>query len=218
MRSGDLTSRDLVAASLARIDELDHRLHGFVYTDKIAAFAQAADRDAELRAGNDRGPLHGIPVALKDIIDVARMPTTCQAKFRANYIAQEDSDVARRLKKAGAVIIGKANTWQFARGEPGSNLLFPPACNPLDETRTPGGSSSGSGVVVAAGYVRIAIGTDTGGSIRYPAACCGVVGLKPTFGLVGRSGVFPLTPSLDHCGPLAKSVEEAAIALQAIAG
>lgn len=183
-----------------------------------SALEDARQVDRELRSGKDRGPLHGIPIGLKDVIDSAGEPTSCQSKLRAGHVATEDAFVVHKLRTAGAIILGKTNTWQYCLGEPGPNLPFPPARNPLHPDRIPGGSSSGSGTAVAAGYVRAALGTDSAGSVRYPAASCGAVGLKPTFGLIGRSGIFPLSATLDHCGVIAGSVADAAVTLGAIAG
>src|SRR5690606_36471685 len=158
------------------------------------------------------------PVAVKDLYDVAGQPTTCHSKLRLDHVAEEDSGPVQKLRDAGAVLLGKLATHELALGGPSFDLPFPPARNPWDLNRIPGGSSSGSGAAIAAGYTRIALGTCTGGSIGVPAAWCGAVGLKPTYGRVSKYGVFPLAWSLDHCGPLTRSVEDAALTLQVLAG
>jgi aspartyl-tRNA(Asn)/glutamyl-tRNA(Gln) amidotransferase subunit A len=180
--------------------------------------AAARAADAELAAGRDRGPMHGIPYAIKDIYDVAGMPTTCHSRLRLDAVAPRDSAVAARFRAAGAVLLGKLGTYEFALGGPSFDLPFPPPRNPWNPALVPGGSSSGSGAAIAAGYVAVAPGSCTAGSIRGPAAFCGAVGLKPSFGRVSRRGVFPLAWSLDHVGPLTRRVRDAAIALQVMAG
>jgi aspartyl-tRNA(Asn)/glutamyl-tRNA(Gln) amidotransferase subunit A len=162
--------------------------------------------------------MHGIPYGLKDIIDVADVRTTCCSKAMLDYVPREDSEVVRRLRAAGAILLGKMTTHEFAEGGPGEDLPFPAARNPWNCDFYTGGSSSGSAAGVAARMLRLALGTDSGGSIRLPSAHCGVVGLKPTLGRVSLRGIFPLAPSMDHCGLMTRSVEDAAIALQCIAG
>lgn len=218
LRDGTLTAEGLTRDALARIAAHDGRLHAFIRVERDAAMEAARAADAELRDGTDRGPMHGIPYALKDIYDAAGLPTTCHSRLRLDAAATEDSAVAARFREGGAVLLGKVATYEFALGGPSFDLPFPPARNPWDRDRVPGGSSSGSAVAVAAGFVRVAPGSCTAGSIRGPAAWCGTVGMKPTYGRVSRRGVFPLAWSLDHCGPLARSVEDAAIALQVMAG
>lgn len=218
LKTGDVTSEVLVRQALRRIVEQDGALHAFTRIDAENALAEARTADAEMAEGRDRGAMHGIPYALKDIYDVAGWPTTCGSRLRLDHRAAEDSEVARRFRAAGAVLLGKLDTFEFALGGPSFDLPFPPARNPWDPERLPGGSSSGSAAAVAAGYVAVAPGSCTTGSIRGPAAWCGVVGLKPSFGRVSRRGVFPLAGSLDHCGPLARTVEDAAIALTVMAG
>ena len=173
---------------------------------------------SDFARGVDRGPMQGIPHALKDIYDTAGIRTTCHSKLRVDNVPKEDSVVAAKFAKQGAVLLGKLSTHEFALGGPSFDLPFPPARNPWNRDHAPGGSSSGSGAAVAAGLVRMAMGSDTGGSIRGPAAYCGTIGLKPTYGLVSRIGVFPLSWALDHCGPLAWTVEDAAIAMEAVTG
>jgi aspartyl-tRNA(Asn)/glutamyl-tRNA(Gln) amidotransferase subunit A len=218
LRDGALTSVGLTEHALARIAALDPQLHAFVHVCGERALADAAHADRELGAGHDRGPLHGIPYAVKDVFATAGIPTTCHSRLRLDHVPDEDATVVERLSDAGAVLLGKLATHELALGGPSFDLPFPPARNPWDLERIPGASSSGSGVAVAAGFVRAALGTDTSGSIRGPACHCGVVGLKPTFGLVPRRGAFPLSYALDHCGPLGASVADVAVMLEAIAG
>jgi aspartyl-tRNA(Asn)/glutamyl-tRNA(Gln) amidotransferase subunit A len=174
--------------------------------------------DGRDRGRRLRGPLHGMPYALKDIFDVAGLATTCHSKLRMNHRAAADAAVVARLRAAGAVLLGKLALHEFANGGPTRELPWPPALNPWDLDRHPGGSSSGSGVAVATGLAPGALGTDTGGSVRNPATCCGVIGMKPTYGVVSRTGVFPLSFSLDHVGPLTRTVEDNAMLLGAIVG
>lgn len=218
MRAGRLTARALAEDALDRIAALDDEVHAFILVTKSRALADAARADKELAAGTDRGPLHGIPYAVKDIYDTAGIATTCHSRLRLGNVPAADSVVAARLAAAGGVLLGKLATHEFAIGGPSFDLPFPPASNPWNTEHITGGSSSGSGAAIAAGFLRIATGSDTGGSIRGPAAYCGVVGIKPTYGRVSRRGVFPLSYTLDHCGPLARSVEDAAIGLAVMAG
>jgi aspartyl-tRNA(Asn)/glutamyl-tRNA(Gln) amidotransferase subunit A len=218
LRDGSLTSAALTRASLARIHARDPELNAFITVTQARALADAARADAELARGIDRGPMHGIPYALKDIYDTEGILTTCHSKLLLDNIPGADSVVAARLREGGAVLMGKTSTHEFATGGPSFDLPFPPARNPWNREHIPGGSSSGSGVAIGAGMLRVAMGSDTAGSIRNPAAYCGIVGLKPTYGLVSRRGVFPLSYTMDHCGPLARTVEDAAIALQVVAG
>jgi aspartyl-tRNA(Asn)/glutamyl-tRNA(Gln) amidotransferase subunit A len=218
LRAGSTTSASLTRAAFDRIAAVDGGLHAFVLLTEARAIEDAARADAELKAGTDRGPLHGIPYALKDIYDTAGIRTTCHSRVRIDNVPEADSVVAARLAAAGGVLLGKLATHEFAIGGPSFDLPFPPARNPWNPDHITGGSSSGSGTAVAAGMVRLAMGSDTGGSIRGPAAWCGTVGLKPTYGRVSRRGVFPLSWTLDHCGPLTRSVEDTAIAMQILAG
>ena len=218
LRTGSLTSERITRDALDRIAATDPSIHAFVAIDADNAMSAARAADVELQQGHDRGPMHGIPYALKDIIDVAGMPTTCHSKLRLNDVAEADAGVTARLRGAGAIMLGKLATYEFALGGPSFDLPFPPTRNPWNLAHIPGGSSSGSAAAVAAGFVRTAIGSCTAGSIRGPAAWCGTVGIKPTYGRVSKRGVFPLAWSLDHCGPLSRSVEDAAISLQVIAG
>jgi aspartyl-tRNA(Asn)/glutamyl-tRNA(Gln) amidotransferase subunit A len=213
-----LTPRQLLIDLLTRIEALDPKLNAFIRLDADGAMADAVRADQEIAAGRSRGPLHGVPVGIKDIIDVAGLPTTGHSKILVDNIAKADAVVTRRLREAGAIIIGKLSTHEFAIGGPSFDLPFPPARNPWNLLHHPGGSSSGSGAGVAAGLFPLALGTDTGGSVRNPASACGIVGLKPTYGLVSRRGVFPLSFTLDHVGPLTRTVADAALLLDAIAG
>ena len=218
LRQRQLSCKELVRATLDRIERFDRRLNTFITLLPEQALAQAEAVDAELAAGHYRGPLHGIPVSVKDHIDTAGVRTTAGAKSRLANIPTTDAVLVRRLKRAGAVLIGKANMNKFAEGDSGENADFGRIGNPWNPTFSPGGSSGGSGAQVAAGIVPLSVGSDNGGSIRIPAALCGVVGLKPTHGRVSLEGIFPRLYSLDHAGPLTRSVTDCAIALQVIAG
>ncbi len=213
-----LSPVELMTALLARIDALDPRLHAFIRLDRDAALAGARSAEQEIAAGRIRGPLHGVPVGIKDIINVAGLPTTCHSKILLDNIAGSDSVVVGKLRQAGAIMIGKLSTHEFAIGGPSHDLPFPAARNPWNPDHHPGGSSSGSGAGVSGGLFPVALGTDTGGSVRNPASACGIVGLKPTYGLVSRRGVFPLSFTLDHVGPLTRTVADNALMLDTIAG
>ena len=218
LRAGAVTSEQLTRDALGRIATRNVTLHAFVLLTADRALADAVRADFELQAGQDRGPLHGIPYALKDIYDTAGIRTTCHSKLRLDHVPDYDSVVASRLAEAGGVLLGKLATHEFALGGPSFDLPFPPARNPWNPDHVTGGSSSGSATAVASRMVRMAMGSDTGGSIRGPAAWCGLVGIKPTYGRVSRRGVFPLSWTLDHCGPLSRDVEDSAITLQILAG
>ena len=218
LREGAVTSAALTEDALGRIAAIDGKLDSFIRVTADRARADAGKADADFAAGLDHGPMQGIPYALKDIYDTAGIPTTCHSKLRQDVVPEADSVVAAKLAAGGGVLLGKLGTHEFAMGGPSFDLPFPPARNPWNTDRVPGGSSSGSGAAVAAGLVRMAMGSDTGGSIRGPAAYCGTIGLKPTYGLVSRRGVFPLSTTLDHCGPLAWTVEDAAITMSVLAG
>lgn len=218
LRAGAVTATALAEDALGRIAALDGAIDSFILVTKERALADAAKADAAFKAGIDTGPMQGIPYALKDIYDTAGITTTCHSKLRVNNVPATDSVVAAKLAAGGGVLLGKLATHEFALGGPSFDLTFPPARNPWNPEHIPGGSSSGSGAAVAAGLCRMAMGSDTGGSIRGPAAYCGTVGLKPTYGLVSRRGVFPLSYTLDHCGPLSWSVEDTAIAMEVITG
>jgi aspartyl-tRNA(Asn)/glutamyl-tRNA(Gln) amidotransferase subunit A len=213
-----LSPVELMHALLARIDALDPQINAFIRLDREAALAGAHAAEREITLGRIRGPLHGVPVGIKDIIDVAGLPTTCHSKILLDNVARADAVVVQKLRQAGAIVLGKLATHEFAIGGPSFDLPFPPARNPWNPEHHPGGSSSGAGAGVAAGFFPLALGTDTGGSVRNPASACGIVGLKPTYGLVSRRGVFPLSFTLDHVGPLTRTVADAALLLEAIAG
>src|SRR5262245_40324433 len=217
LRAGTVTSVRLTEACLARITTYNPKLDAFITVMKEQALAQARSMDAELRSGRQRGPLHGVPIALKDNIDTAGIRTTAGSAVFEDRIPQEDAPVVSRLAAAGAVIVGKTNLHEFAMGI-GESSYFGPARNPWALVHTTGGSSSGSGAAVAADLCYGALGTDTGGSIRIPSSCCGIVGLKPTYGLVPIRGIVPLTLSLDHCGPMTRTVEDAALLLTVLTG
>ena len=207
------SSAEQVEEALGRIEALDGRLGAFVAVLADQARAEAAARDAEAAAGRVRGPLHGRPVAVKDLIDVAGVVTGAGSPKLAGNRAERDAEVVGRLREAGMVIVGKTRTHEFAYG-----VLTPGTVNPWDPERIAGGSSGGSGAAVAAGLVDLAVGSDTAGSIRIPAACCGVVGVKPTYGAVPTGGVVPLSWSNDHVGPIAGSVADAGLLLDVLAG
>ncbi len=216
--AGSLSPVALCEHMLARIAELNPRLRAYVLVAAERARADAARAVAEMKAGRHRGPLHGIPVALKDIMDTAGIRTTAHSGVLVDRVPAADSTVAARLAEAGAVLMGKLATHEFATGGPSDDLPFPRALNPWNPERFAGGSSSGSGVAAAAGLAFATLGSDTSGSIRFPCAHNGVAGVKPTYGRVPRSGVVPLSWSLDHVGPLCWTMEDCAVTLQAIAG
>lgn len=211
LRARQLTSESVTAACLASIEAGNPSLNAFITVTAETAMAQARQADQELASGRDRGPLHGVPVALKDLIDVAGVPTTAASHVRRGHVATSDAVVVRRLREAGAVLLGKNNLHEFAFGTTNEDSAFGPARHPLDPTRSPGGSSGGSAVAVLARMAFAAIGTDTGGSIRIPAAACGLVGLKPALGEVPTDGVVPLSTTMDHVGPICRSAEDAAL-------
>ena len=213
-----LSPVELMTALLDRIGRLDPRVNAFIRLDAEAAMTMARNAEAEIAAGRIRGPLHGVPVGIKDIIDVAGLPTTSHSKILVDNIAAADAVAVGKLRQAGAIVLGKLSTHEFAIGGPSFDLPFPPARNPWNTDHHPGGSSSGSGAGLAAGFFPLALGTDTGGSVRNPASANGIVGLKPTYGLVSRRGVFPLSFTLDHVGPMTRTVADNALLLDVIAG
>jgi aspartyl-tRNA(Asn)/glutamyl-tRNA(Gln) amidotransferase subunit A len=218
LQSGAVSSVDLVNACLARIDVYNPKVNAFITVTRETALAQAKALDAERRSGRVRGPLHGIPIALKDNIDTASVRTTAASAVFDDRVPSEDAEVTRRLAAAGAILLGKTNLHEFAFGGTSATSYYGPVRNPWALERNPGGSSGGSAAAVATDLCYGALGTDTGGSIRTPASYCGVVGLKPTYGLVSIRGIIPLTLSLDHCGPIARSVTDAAMILNGLAG
>ncbi len=213
-----LSPVELTQACLDRVHKLDNELHAFVYMTEERAMTEARAAEAAIMAGGPKGRLHGIPIGLKDIVDTKGIRTTCQSKILQDNIPDADATCAERLAAAGTVLIGKTTTHEFADGGPSFDLPQPPARNPWNTAHFTAGSSSGTGAGVAAGLILGGIGTDTGGSIRGPAALCGIAGIKPTYGLVSRAGVAPAAFSLDHIGPMAWTAEDCAIMLQALAG
>ena len=217
IRTGETSSLELTRSSLARIELLDELLNAFITVTADEALAQAGQADRELAAGTDRGPLHGIPVAIKDLIDTRGVLTTYGSRYYAGHVPDEDATVIATLRAAGAVSLGKTGLHELAFGTTSVNPFFGAIGNPWRPDHHPGGSSGGSAVAVAAGMAFAALGTDTGCSIRLPAQCCGIVGHKPTYGLVSKAGVMELVPSMDHVGPMTRTVRDAALMLQALA-
>jgi aspartyl-tRNA(Asn)/glutamyl-tRNA(Gln) amidotransferase subunit A len=203
---------------LERIQQVDKKLNAFITVLSEEALAAASQAEKEIMSGNIKGPLHGIPVGLKDLIYTKGVKTTMGSEIYQDYVPDYDAAVVEKLKEAGAIIIGKLNTHQFAYGTTGDRSYYGPARNPYDTSRITGGSSSGSGAAVASGLCYAALGTDTGGSVRIPSSCCGIVGMKPTFGRVSKYGVFPLSWTLDHVGPMTRTVEDNAILLSVLSG
>lgn len=218
LRDGKLRSVDLIKASLDRIDQTDRELNSVITLLGSSALEAAEQADANIAAGNWLGPMHGIPVGFKDIYSTAGVLTTCHSRLLEDNIPTEDAETVARLKAAGAIPVAKLATHEFANGGPSFDLPWPPARNPWNTDHVPAGSSSGSGAAVAAGLVAGAMGSDTGGSIRGPAGVCGIVGLKPTYGLLSRRGVYPLSWTQDHAGPMTRTVEDCALMMQALAG
>jgi aspartyl-tRNA(Asn)/glutamyl-tRNA(Gln) amidotransferase subunit A len=218
LKSRKLSPVEYANALIERIEAHDKKLNAFLRFTPERALEDARRAEAEIGRGEWRGPLHGVPYGLKDIIDYAGLPTTAHSKVLKDNVAQADATVAGKLKAAGGVFMGKLSTHEFAIGGPSFDLPWPPARNPWNRDHFCGGSSSGSGAATAAGFLPFALGTDTGGSVRNPASMCGVAGIKPTYGLVSRRGVIPLAFSLDHVGPLTRTVHDNAVVLEAIAG
>jgi aspartyl-tRNA(Asn)/glutamyl-tRNA(Gln) amidotransferase subunit A len=218
LRRKEISPVELTTSCLRRIEQLNPTINAFITVLAESALDQARVAETEILAGEWRGPLHGIPIGLKDLIDTAGIRTTCGSALFADRVPNEDAEVVRLLKNAGAILIGKQNMQEFAWGGTSSSSYFGPVRNPWDTDRIAGGSSGGSAAAVAAEMCFGAVGTDTGGSVRQPAAFCGIVGLKPTYGSVNMRGVFPLSPSLDHVGPLCRNVADTALLFQVIAG
>lgn len=218
LRSGRITARSLLEDTLDRIHETQPDLNAFITVLADEARHEAERRDAELQAGRDRGWLHGLPISVKDLIDIDGATTTAASHLRRDHLATHDAACVTALRDAGAILIGKTNLHEFAFGTTNEDSAFGPVRHPLDHARWPGGSSGGSAAAIAAGIGVASIGTDTGGSIRIPSATCGIVGLKPTFDEVSTSGVVPLGATLDHVGPIARSVDDAAIVFDALCG
>lgn len=218
LAEGRVTATELTEAALARIEALNDRLNAFLGLDPDASLREAAASDSRRAEGRSLGPLDGAPYALKDLIDASGWPTTGGGKVLPTGPKARDAGVAARLRAAGGVLIGKTNLHELAYGVTSQNPHFGPVRNPWDETRSPGGSSGGSAAAVAAGMAPLAIGTDTGCSIRHPAHCCGIVGFKPSHGRVSAAGVLPLVRQMDHVGPLTRGVADAALAMDALSG
>jgi aspartyl-tRNA(Asn)/glutamyl-tRNA(Gln) amidotransferase subunit A len=216
LRAGEVSPVEVAEALLGRIEA--DETNAFITVTAERAMEDARRAEAEISAGRHRGPLHGVPVAIKDLVSTEGVRTTMASAFFEHHVPDRDAAVASKLREAGSVLVGKTNTHEFAYGPTGDRSHFGPTRNPHDPERISGGSSGGSGAAVATGLCYGAIGSDTGGSIRIPAALCGVVGMKPTFGRVGKGGVFPLAPTLDHVGPLTRTVEDNALFLSTIAG
>ena len=218
IRRKELSPVEYTQGLLDRIHTHDARFNTFLLHTPEIALQQARQAEADIQAGNWRGPLHGIPYGLKDIIDVEGLPTTGHSRILADNLAPADAFVTQRLRAAGAVLLGKLSTHEFALGGPSFDLPWPPARNAWNRDYFPGGSSSGSGAALAAGFLPAALGSDTGGSVRNPASMCGIVGMKATYGRVSRRGVLPLSYSLDHVGPMTRTVTDNALLLNVISG
>ncbi len=218
IRSRKVSPVELTSECLKRIERLNPRLNAFITVTADSALTEARQAEAEIQHDHWRGPLHGVPIALKDLIDTAGVRTTAASGLFKNRVPTEDAEIVRRLKAAGAVFLGKLNLHEFAYGGSSAISYFAPVHNPWNLDYSPGGSSGGSAAAVAAELCYAAIGSDTGGSIRQPAAYCGIVGLKPTYGRVSTRGVVPLSWLLDHLGPMTRTVKDAAFMLQVIAG
>ncbi len=213
-----LSPVELTKAFLARIERLDPFYNAYILVTAEKALADAKAAENEIAAGRYKGPLHGIPIGLKDIYNTAGIPTTAHSALFRNHIPAEDAVTTRLLAEAGTILLGKLSTWEFAIGGTSTDLPWPPARNPWNRDHDPGGSSSGTGAAVALGLAMGGMGTDTGGSIRFPAAWCGIAGLKPTYGRVSRRGILPLSFSLDHGGPMCWTSEDCALMMQALSG
>jgi aspartyl-tRNA(Asn)/glutamyl-tRNA(Gln) amidotransferase subunit A len=218
LQAREISSEAVTESCLARIDEKNPTLNAFiaVFADEARAQARAADR--EIAAGQYRGPLHGVPISIKDLVDMRGTVTTAASRVREAHVAQADAPLISHLRNAGAVLVGKCNLHEFAFGTTNEDSAFGPARHPVDPSRSPGGSSGGSAVSVATGMAFASIGTDTGGSIRIPSAACGVVGLKAGVGEISTEGIVPLSRTMDHAGPLCRTVEDAAILFDALRG
>jgi len=211
LKSKEITAEAATEGCLTRITERNRSLNAYITVLVDESLEQARVLDQEIASGHYRGPLHGVPISLKDIIDLRHAPTTAASRVREGHIARRDATIVGRLRAAGAIFIGKTNLHEFALGTTNEDSAYGPVLHPFDDTRSPGGSSGGSAASVLAGMAYATIGTDTGGSIRIPSAACGLVGLKPTLGEIPLDGIVPLSESFDHAGPLCLSVDDAAI-------
>lgn len=218
MQAGDVTSREVTQACLDRIDEVDPKVHAFLYVDRDAALEAATKIDQQRASGAQLGPLAGVPLALKDVLTMRGVPTTCGSRILEGWLPPYDSTIVEKLRSAGVIIVGKTNMDEFAMGSSTEHSAYGPTKNPWDLERIPGGSGGGSAAALAAFEAPLAIGTDTGGSIRQPAAVTGTVGVKPTYGAISRYGLVALASSLDQAGPCARTVMDAALLHQVIAG
>src|SRR5262245_1838401 len=218
LRAREISAEEVTNTCLARIEGHNARVNAFITVMADEARRQARAADRELAAGHDRGPLHGVPVSIKDLFDIDGVPTTAASRVREGHVASADAAAISNLRRAGAVLIGKTNLHEFAFGTTNEESAFGPVRNPHDPTRSPGGSSGGSAASLAAGMALATLGTDTGGSIRIPAAICGTVGLKPSYGELSTEGVVPLSRTLDHVGPLTRTVSDAWHVFHALRG
>jgi aspartyl-tRNA(Asn)/glutamyl-tRNA(Gln) amidotransferase subunit A len=217
-RAREVTAEQVTEECLQRIEAENPRLNAFILVMANEARTQAREADRELTAGRDRGPLHGVPISVKDLYDIRGTATTAASRVREGHVAQRDAPTIAHLRQAGAVFVGKTNLHEFAFGTTNEDSAFGPARNPHDPLRSPGGSSGGSAASVAAGMALATLGTCTGGSIRIPAAACGIVGLKPSFGEVSTDGIVPLSRTFDHAGPLTQTVSDASLVYRALLG
>jgi aspartyl-tRNA(Asn)/glutamyl-tRNA(Gln) amidotransferase subunit A len=218
LRRRAISPVELVQACLNRIESIDDKLHSFITVTAELALEQAKTAEQKINRGTNRGPLHGIPIALKDLYATKGIRTTCHSAVLQDWVPDQDATTVTKLREAGTILLGKLGMHEFAFGGPSIDAPFPAVRNPWNTAHIPGGSSSGSGAALAAGLCYGSLGSDTGGSIRAPSSHCGIVGIKPTYGRVSRCGVVPLSWSLDHAGPMARSVEDCALLLQVIAG
>src|SRR5438067_7345806 len=218
LRARRTTSAQVTEECLQRIEADNPRLNAFIRVTADEAREQAREADREMAAGHDRGPLHGVPISIKDLLDIRGLPTTAASRVRDGHVAARDAAAIAHLRQAGAVFVGKTNLHEFAFGTTNEDSAFGPARNPCDPDRSPGGSSGGSAASVAAGMALATLGTCTGGSIRIPAAACGIVGLKPTFGEISTDGIVPLSRTFDHAGPLTQDVGNACLLYHALLG
>lgn len=218
LKSGELKAERVTEDALAAIARLQPELNAFITITAQDALVRAREADIEIAAGRYIGPLHGVPVSLKDLVDMAGVPTTAASRLREGRVATRDAPIVAHLRAAGAVIVGKTNLHEFAFGTTNEDSGWGPARNPVDPSRSPGGSSGGSAIAVKTGMCVATVGTDTGGSVRIPAAACGIVGLKPGWGEISAEGVVPLSRQLDHVGPLTRSVDDAALMYQVMRG